>query len=106
VITAESGQTGVQLFLEYLAEGRPFDVVITDLGMPYVGGREVVHKIKTASPRTPVVLMTGWLEGVSTEGDLARRMDHVMGKPPTMRGLREALNTVQGHVLRMAASAN
>jgi signal transduction histidine kinase/CheY-like chemotaxis protein len=98
VITAESGQTGVQLFLEYLAEGRPFDVVITDLGMPYVGGREVVHKIKTASPRTPVVLMTGWLEGVLSEGDLARRMDHVMGKPPTMRGLREALHTVQGHV--------
>jgi len=36
-----------------------FDVIFTDLGMPYMDGREVIRAVKPESPQTPVVLLTG-----------------------------------------------
>ena len=95
VVVAEGGQRGLDLFRESHDHGEPFDVVITDLGMPYLGGREVTRMIKESSPLTPVVLMTGWLDEDASGGDLARRVDFVLRKPPTMRTIREALRAVR-----------
>ena len=43
VVTAAGGRVGIDIFREHLLglEGRPFDLVVTDLGMPYVDGRKV-----------------------------------------------------------------
>ena len=46
---------------------RPFDVVITDLGMPYVDGRQVAAAIKADVAATPVILLTGWGQRLSPE---------------------------------------
>ena len=43
-----------------------FDVVFTDLGMPGVNGWDVVQAVKSRSPETPVVIVTGW--GAQIEG--------------------------------------
>lgn len=40
--------------------GRPFDVVITDLGMPGLDGGQVARALKTAAPDTPVIFLTRW----------------------------------------------
>jgi two-component system response regulator FlrC len=37
----------------------PFAVVMTDLSMPGMDGREVARVVKHAAPETPVVLLTG-----------------------------------------------
>jgi CheY-like chemotaxis protein len=39
VVSASGGQAGINAFVEAHAEGHPFPVVITDLGMPHVDGR-------------------------------------------------------------------
>ena len=41
VTAANGGQAGIDAFVESHAAGKPFPVVITDLGMPHVDGRKV-----------------------------------------------------------------
>ncbi len=91
VTTASGGKEGIETFLTAQREGRPFTVVFTDLGMPYVDGRKVASAIKEASPSTPVILLTGWGQRLSAEGDVPPHVDHVLSKPPKLRTMREAL---------------
>src|ERR1700722_18294058 len=49
IVTAEGGQLGIEQFRTALVEGRPFDFVITDMGMPYVDGRQVARAVKEMS---------------------------------------------------------
>src|SRR5262249_24375448 len=60
VTSADGGEEGIARFSSALAAGQRYDAVITDLGMPYVDGRKVATAIKTASPATPVLMLTGW----------------------------------------------
>ena len=60
VTTADGGQAGIDAFSAALKEGRRFDVVMTDLGMPDVDGVLVAAAVKELSPQTPVLLLTGW----------------------------------------------
>ena len=50
VTTADGGQAGIDLFTTALASAKPFDVVITDLGMPYIDGRKVAENLRALSP--------------------------------------------------------
>ncbi len=56
--------------------------------MPYVNGRQVAAAVKTASPSTPVILITGWGEQLTADGDSPSQVDHIMGKPPKLNELR------------------
>jgi len=91
VATADGGQAGIDAFLAARAQGAPFPVVITDLGMPYVDGRKVSNAVKTAAPGTSVLLLTGWGQRLVADGDIPPHVDRVLSKPPKLRELREAL---------------
>ena len=91
VTTAGGGQEGIDTFRSMLQRPGAFDVVITDLGMPYVDGRKVASAVKAASPSTPVILLTGWGQRLVAENDVPAHVDHVLDKPPKLRKLREAL---------------
>jgi PAS domain S-box-containing protein len=91
VITANSGQGGIDAFRAAHASAEPFAVVITDLGMPYIDGRQVASAVKNASPTTPVILLTGWGQRLVDEGDIPPQVDRVLSKPPKLRELRAAL---------------
>jgi nitrogen-specific signal transduction histidine kinase/CheY-like chemotaxis protein len=91
VVTAGGGQEGVEQFQSALAAKQAFDVVFTDLGMPYFGGRQVARAIKALSPATPVIMLTGWGQRLVSEGDVPQDVDLVLSKPPKLRELREAL---------------
>jgi len=94
VTTADGGQAGIEAFLSARITGRPFDAVITDQGMPKVDGRQVAAAVKGASPATPVILLTGWGQNFSLEGEVSPHFDQVLDKPPKLRDLREALAAV------------
>jgi signal transduction histidine kinase/ActR/RegA family two-component response regulator len=94
VQVADGGRAGVAAFRAAQERGEPFDVVITDLGMPQVDGREVASTVKRESPGTPVVLLTGWGRYVGQESDVLATMDWVLSKPPKLRELRRALAEV------------
>lgn len=94
VTAADGGQAGIDAFLG--AQGKPesFEAVITDLGMPYVDGRKVAEAIKTASPATPVLMLTGWGQRLVADGEVPPNVDQVLSKPPRLRELKEALARV------------
>jgi CheY-like chemotaxis protein len=90
VTVAEGGQAGIDLFSTAQRSQTPFDVVITDLGMPHVNGRQVADQIKAQSPGTRIILLTGW--GTRLEsGDELMTVDRVMHKPPKLSELRGVL---------------
>lgn len=87
VVTANGGLEGVDTF----KSDPKFNVVITDLGMPYVDGRKVAKTIKELSPATPVILLTGWGQRILDEGDIPPHVNLVLSKPPKVRDIRQAL---------------
>ena len=96
VATADGGQSGLDLFQKAKHLGRPFDVVITDLGMPHLDGRQVAEKIKAESPATPVIMLTGWGTMLEDKGDQVAKVDAVLSKPPRVNDLIETLAKVAG----------
>jgi CheY-like chemotaxis protein len=91
VTAAHGGQEGIDAFGAALRRGAAFAVVISDLGMPYVDGRQVASAIKNLSSSTPVILLTGWGQRLLAEGDVPAHVDRVLSKPPKLSQLREAL---------------
>jgi signal transduction histidine kinase/CheY-like chemotaxis protein len=91
VVTAHGGQEGIDIFRESKKRNEEFSVVITDLGMPHVDGRKVASAVKSDSPSTPVILLTGWGQRLVAEGDIPPNVDRVLNKPPKLRDLRAAL---------------
>jgi PAS domain S-box-containing protein len=91
IVAANGGQDGIDLFRTALDDKQTFDAVMTDLGMPYVDGRQVAGFVKASSPSTPVILLTGWGHRLMTEGGLPAHVDILLSKPPKLRELREAL---------------
>lgn len=83
VYTALDGLNGMKMF-ETKEDG--FDIVITDLVMPYISGVGVISIIKKKYPGTPVIAITGW---GNHPGALAKEAeaDIVLGKPFDLRDL-------------------
>jgi signal transduction histidine kinase/ActR/RegA family two-component response regulator len=97
VAVADGGQTGLDIFRAAMGEGRPFDAVITDLGMPYVDGREIAAIIKHESPATPVIMLTGWGTFMKDDGALPAHTDGILSKPPRIREIRSMLHRLTRH---------
>jgi PAS domain S-box-containing protein len=94
VTTVDGGQAGIEAFRRAAQDGIPFAAVVTDLGMPYVDGRRVASAIKELSPRTPVIMLTGWGQRMLDDSDVPSYVDMVLAKPPRLADLRLALSQV------------
>ena len=103
VVTADGGQTGLEAFQAALDRGEPFDIVVTDLGMPHVDGRNVAQTIRTNSPATPVIMLTGWGTMLNERGDLPTNVDAILSKPPRPAELHETLLRVVNKRRKKAA---
>lgn len=91
VVLSDNGQSGLDEFRIATERKRPFDLVITDLGMPYIDGRQVAKTIKLESPRTPVVMLTGWGAFMKEDGSGPVEVDGILSKPPRSREIRDML---------------
>jgi signal transduction histidine kinase/CheY-like chemotaxis protein len=92
VACADGGQAGIDAFLSSAGAGRPYSVVITDLGMPHIDGRRVAVAVKDCCPETLVLMLTGWGQRMAATEPLPVSVDKVLSKPPNMWQLREALS--------------
>jgi PAS domain S-box-containing protein len=98
---ADSGQAGIDKFRIAQQCGTPFDLVITDLGMPHVDGRTVAASIKSRAPTVPILLLTGWGYRLQAENDMPEHVDRILSKPPKLHELRAVvadLMRVQGPI--------
>jgi CheY-like chemotaxis protein len=88
---ASSGKQGLELFRTAKRKNKPYEAVITDLGMPEVDGHQVARAIKAESPHTPVIMMTGWGTMMKEDGEDAPEVDALVGKPPRLKAGPEVL---------------
>jgi DNA-binding NtrC family response regulator len=86
VVTAKDGMQG----LKRLKAGG-YDLVVTDIVMPYVSGTGLVTALKESKPEIPVIAITGYgqePEAVATE----KKADLVLSKPVKMADLKEHIS--------------
>lgn len=91
VTTASGGKQGVEMFRAAMLQKQPYQMVITDLGMPDIDGHQVARTIKAESPATPIVMMTGWGTVMKEDGETAPEVDAVVGKPPRIQELNNLI---------------
>jgi CheY-like chemotaxis protein len=91
VMVASGGKRGLELFRTALLKSQPYEVVITDLGMPDMDGYQVARTIKAESPNTPVILMTGRGAITKQSGETAPVVDVVVDKPPHIQELNDLI---------------
>jgi two-component system cell cycle sensor histidine kinase/response regulator CckA len=58
VSTANSGQKALEIISK---AGKPFDLLITDLVMPVMSGRELVDHVRQVSPETHIMCTSGYV---------------------------------------------
>lgn len=91
VVTACSGAD----LLEKVAEQGPFDLVVTDVAMPWMSGLQVMHSARAAGMRCPVIVITALrnhrtADEVETLGTEVRRLN----KPFSVGTLEETVRAL------------
>ncbi len=87
---AEDGLQG----LKFLRTGI-YDIVITDLSMPYISGIGIISVIKKDYPNVPVIAITGfgrYAEELAQE----KKADYVLSKPFEVADLKTAILKPEG----------
>ena len=60
VLTASNGQEGRSLYMQHLASGAPFEVVVTDFRMPIKDGGEVIREIFAVRPDQKIIVVSAY----------------------------------------------
>ena len=88
VITATNGLEAMEVIK------RPdlqVDVVLMDLTMPHMDGREAFQAIRRLHPNMPVILSSGYNEQESIQAFTGRGLAAFLQKPYTLRSLRQTV---------------
>jgi len=76
VVLAANGAAGLRTLAEH-----SIDVLVTDIGMPGMGGLEVARAAKEIAPTVPVVVVTGYAEREDIAKARGHEVDAVLVKP-------------------------
>lgn len=88
VITARDGMEGLKKL-----NSERFDLVITDIVMPYVSGLGLVTTLKERKPNIPVIAITGFGKEPETAA-LEKKADLVLAKPVRMSDLEKEIHAL------------
>jgi DNA-binding NtrC family response regulator len=90
-----SGRQGTEMALQ-----KAYDLVLTDLRMPDIGGMRVLRDIKRSKPNLPVVIITGYASVPSAVQAIKLGAADILEKPFSPDGLvavvRKALRPPEG----------
>ena len=71
-----------------------FDLVITDLRMPNLGGMDLLKSIKEENPSLPVVVITAFGKSDTEKDVLAAKADGYLAKPFKVNEIEDLLKRV------------
>lgn len=83
---AVNGREGLERFYS-----DTYDLVITDRGMPEMGGDQLAAEIAQADPSIPILMLTGFGEMMKSAGERPEGVHLVLSKPVTVNKLRRAM---------------
>jgi CheY-like chemotaxis protein len=77
-------RSGAEL-IESIGEEGPFDLVITDVSMPWMSGLQAMHSARTAGMSTPVIVISALRdEGLAAQVELLGHDAVLLRKPFTL----------------------
>jgi CheY-like chemotaxis protein len=92
VLAARDGQAALEMFL---AQREAIALVITDLDMPGVNGRQLIARVREVKPECRAILASGFIEPHVRDELVRAGIRHIIGKPyepaHLMQKIREAL---------------
>ena len=87
VTTVQSGKAAIDL----LKKKKRFDLIVLDMNMPTMGGRETFYKLKELHPDVRVVISTGYSNTSLDGSPLRQAVDGVLQKPYQLEDLSHAV---------------
>jgi len=73
------------------------DLMMTDVGLPEMDGRELANEARVLRPALPILFASGYAETIEVPQDM-----HVIGKPFSIDQLRDKVNSILGLTPRPA----
>lgn len=89
VLTANTGQKALDVFAKC---GKNIDLMITDLVMPNMSGRELIEKVRRLSPDTRVICSSGYVRAINVEEN-----DSYLQKPFSSKELLRKVKQTLSH---------
>jgi CheY-like chemotaxis protein len=93
VLTAADGQQGLEVYAEHQTE---IDLVVTDMGLPRLGGWEMFAKMKGINPNVKAILASGYCDPKIKAEMVAEGAKDFIQKPyvseSVLRRIREILD--------------
>jgi len=71
-----------------------YGLVITDLGMPDISGRDIAKEINKLKPKTPIILITGWSVQLGPQEMADTGITQVISKPFSKEELLDKVTKV------------
>ncbi len=87
VLTASSGQKALELFAQHR---KKIDLVITDLVMPNMSGRELTEKIRALAPDTRIMWSSGYVR-ISSPEEQERYLQKPFSSQDLLRKVKQVL---------------
>lgn len=88
LVQAEDGEEGFDALTEHNGE---FDLLLTDIKMPFMDGIELAHNAAAAYPDLKIMFMTGYADQRERAGNLNEIIMDVVSKPFTLQQIRQAV---------------
>jgi len=98
---AENGSLAVDAFKGRIAQGRPFDIILMDVSMPFMGGMEATelireHEMKNGLSPIPIIALTAHAMIGDRERCIQAGMDDHITKPLRRADLLNSINKLAG----------
>ena len=94
VFTAEDGMQGVELYRNHQKE---IAVVLSDIGLPILGGHDVFRKILAINPKAKIIFASGYFDPETKSEMFKAGLKNFIQKPymhdEVLRKIREAIDT-------------
>jgi CheY-like chemotaxis protein len=86
VITATNGREALEIVRR---QDQTIDLILMDLTMPHMDGREAFQAIRRIHPKMPIILSSGYNEQESIQAFTGRGLAAFLQKPYTLQALRQ-----------------
>jgi PAS domain S-box-containing protein len=77
-----------------------FDLVVTDMSMPYMDGPRLIGEIQKIRPELPIVMTTGYIRPEDVESAKRLGIEDLILKPNTINELSQALHEILARRLK------
>jgi two-component system cell cycle sensor histidine kinase/response regulator CckA len=92
LLVASNGHDALLLAQEH--EDQQIELLLTDIVMPLMGGRELANRFKNIYPGTKILYVSGYTDGFSIDQDVVKNEAAFLRKPFTLEELTQKFREV------------